>query len=67
MSILNPYEQVTILLHTDGKWYWVSAHYQVSPSFAIGGESKIYKTKRGAIKSAQKMLGDLLTEGASND
>jgi len=67
VSVPNPYEQVTILLHTDGKGYWISAHYQVSPSFAIGGESKIYKTKRGAIKSAQKILGDLLAIGASND
>ena len=62
MALVRPYEEVIVQLHTDGTFYWVYAHRQLTPTLGIGGETKGYKSKKWAIKRAQALLEDLFLE-----
>jgi len=58
MSIANSPIQITFFINRVGKFYWVDSHVgSMSPSFSLD-KPKMYKTKSGAIKHAQKLLNE---------
>ena len=60
MSVANSPKQVTILLHETSEGFWVKIHEGwMTPTYSLDEKRKIFKTKRGAIKHASKVISEM--------